>query len=483
MSFYKTDQAQALGAGQLLPAGSLTDRSLADHLLSYRRVVAGGYKSITPEEVEGRLPPGPMQVSRKLDGQMWFLIIDGDEVVLSNPLGRLILGDLPVLVEARGRAGDCVGRTIFAGELYVHREEGRPRVGDVAHALAGAEGSGEEQLRFAVFDLVAGGDAEAILPLDSYPDRLEVLTRLFGEGERIHVVDTEQAKAPAGALELYTRWVETEKSEGLVVRTTGRTYKIKPTFTVDAVVVGYTERSEEPDQVRSLALAFLRGDGSFHHVGSCGNMSTDTRRELRSLLAERPADSGFRLASRDGALYRFVRPEVVVEIKATDVQSEDSTGRSIARMVLTYGEAGYQPVRKLPCASLLFPIFIRVRDDKQVDPADIPIDQVLERCLVTDTEAVTEKADLPPSEVLRREVYVSETKKGKAVRKLVMWKTNKEQADLRFPAYVVHFTDYSGARKSPLNREVRLAPTREAADGLADDMIKANIKRGWKLVE
>jgi len=90
---------------------------------------------------------------------------------------------------------------------------------------------------------------------------------------------------------------------------------------------------------------------------------------------------------------------------------------------------------------------------------------------------------LPPSEILRREVYSKTTKGVVAVRKLVMWKTNKQESDPSYPAYVVHFTDYSAGRKDPLQREVRVAPSQDVASKIADAMIEANIKKGWALHE
>lgn len=66
------------------------------------------------------------------------------------------------------------------------------------------------------------------------------------------------------------------------------------------------------------------------------------------------------------------------------------------------------------------------------------------------------------------------------VRKLVVWKTNKESAG--YPAFVVHWTDYSSTRKSPLDREVRLAPNEKEALKIAEAMIADNIKKGWSEV-
>ena len=51
-----------------------------------------------------------------------------------------------------------------------------------------------------------------------------------------------------------------------------------------------------------------------------------------------------------------------------------------------------------------------------------------------------------------------------------------------FPAYVIHWTDYSGGRASPLDREVRLAPDEAGAMKIADLMVEENIKKGWNKV-
>lgn len=71
-----------------------------------------------------------------------------------------------------------------------------------------------------------------------------------------------------------------------------------------------------------------------------------------------------------------------------------------------------------------------------------------------------------------------ESKDKVDVRKLLVWKTNKE-SDPRFPAYVVHWTDYSSTRKAPLTREVKLAVNQKDADALAESPIEENVKKGW----
>ena len=190
-------------------------------------------------------------------------------------------------------------------------------------------------------------------------------------------------------------------------------------------------------------------------------------------------DSAYRYASSSGALYRFVKPQVVIEITVTDMQVEDSSGRNIERMVLDYEPgAGWKATRPMAGISILFPRFVRVRDDKSVNPVDIRASQVLERVQLEDLDERVEQVLLPRSKVLRREVWAKTTKGVQAVRKLLVWSTNKE-SDGAFPAFVVHWTDYSPGRKEPLQRKVRLAPTLTLANEFADDLVTSNIKRGW----
>jgi hypothetical protein len=47
---------------------------------------------------------------------------------------------------------------------------------------------------------------------------------------------------------------------------------------------------------------------------------------------------------------------------------------------------------------------------------------------------------------------------------------------------VVHWTDYSATRGTPLEREVRLAPSEALAMELGEAMIAENVKKGWSKV-
>ncbi len=478
MSLFELSQATPVGPGTLSPAGSIRDSSLAKLVAGYKRTVASRYRAMLPGELDA-LPAGELWVSPKIDGQLWFLVVEGETHALVSPNGKVLAGPLPVLEEARRFVVPRArGRLVLAGELFAIRKGGRPRCGDLAQAL----GAGDvPRLGFHAFDLLSGGDADDEGPMPAYRQRLEAMQRLCAGGKRLQAIKTESCSGAERVRQLFAEWVEGGKGEGLVVRTDdfGRIYKIKDAFTIDAAVIGFTERSDEHSQVRSLLLAVMKESGQFQVLGSCGNLgSGEQRRQLYEALAPAATSSTYSYASSSGALFKFVAPKIVVEVKVTDIQVEDSSGQPISRMVLSFDERWTQ-VAPMPGVSILHPVLERVRDDKEICWRDIRAEQILERAYVDAIEGAAEKVERLKSELLRREVYRKETKGKTAVRKLLLWKTNKER-DPDWPAYVVHWTDYSPGRKEPLQRKVRLAPTLEAATAIADGMVADGVKRGWK---
>lgn len=486
MSLFSSDSARPLGKGRQSPAGSLQDSELSALFRNYKRAVAGSYRSLSYEELTaGTIPSGPLQVSPKIDGELWFLVLDGGQAVLCSPTGRVVSGDVPVLQEASAALGRAKGRTVLAGELFAAKPptQGRPRVGDLAAAMGGEEKAQVERLAFFGFDCLQGGDAEAPARPPLYVERLALLQRLLHGGKRLQAIKTEQTSAADRVLALWNEWVEGGKGEGLILRTADNlVFKAKPTIDIDAAIIGYTDSSDEPQAVGSLLLAMMRDDGQFQVIGACGNMPTEQRKAFYAQLSGKPIPSNYRYANSKGALYRFVKPETVIEVKVTDIQGEDSSGEPILRMVLEHGDAGWRTIREMPGASILHPVFSRVRTDKTVNPVDIRVAQVLERCLIDGLSKKAERLVLPVSELVRREVYTKSAKGQQAVRKLVIWRTNKEKIDPSYPAFVVHWTDYSAGRKTPLEREVRLAPTLGEALRIGDEIVGENIKKGWDRV-
>ncbi len=67
------------------------------------------------------------------------------------------------------------------------------------------------------------------------------------------------------------------------------------------------------------------------------------------------------------------------------------------------------------------------------------------------------------------------------VRKLLLWKTNKEAESPEYPAYVAYFTDFSPNRKTPLEHDIRISNSQEQIGKLLEEMKAEYIVKGWQL--
>lgn len=474
-----------LGKGSLHPAGSVVDAELAANVYAYRRRVASAYRSVKPIEMSAGIFGGPFHVSPKVDGELWFLVLDAGNAALISYNGKAITGDVPLLIEAKAAAATVTGRCVIAGELFAASTgKGRPRVGDVASALAGGAQAEVERLGFMAFDLVQGLLADAPQQ-ESYAQRLDAIAGLLVSGKRVKAIKTVIVDSVAELPALFSDLVEGGKAEGLIVRSSlGAIYKIKPEFSVDAIIIGYTARTEDPKAVRTLLLGLTREDGRIQIAGHCGNIGSDLdRRALMDRLQPTICASAFRCPNRSGDLFTFVRPEVVVEVNITDLQPESSDGEPVRTMALQFAaEAGWKAISPMPSASWLHPVLVRLREDKTPGTVDTRFAQILERCLVDQAKRTVDEVKMPESQVVKRTVWTKTTKGKLAVRKLVAWKTNKSDVDPTYPAFVLHWTDYSAGRGTPLDREVRTAPTEALMEEISAKLVEDNIKKGWEPV-
>jgi hypothetical protein len=156
-------------------------------------------------------------------------------------------------------------------------------------------------------------------------------------------------------------------------------------------------------------------------------------------------------------------------------------GGPIERMVLALDAAAgkYEIVRRLPLAAVIAPIYERRREDKQPGPDATGLKQVTDLVEIPLAERDARGLTLPPSEIVRREVYTKVMKGQTLVRKLLLWKTNKERESDDYPAYVLYVTDYSPNRKEALDREVRVGVTLEEMELMWEAVKKERIVGGW----
>ena len=457
----------------------LTDNSLLPMVQEHRRLLGARMMPLSRDDLTKRLSAGEYHVSKKIDGEFAVLVFQGDEALLLNPGGTVRVG-LPLIEEAAAllrKAG--IDRAMVAGELYVVRQDGkRARVHDVGTAVANPENNKAlDDLRFAAFDLLEPKP-------ESFRDASKKLDEIFGKGKLARPVEGEHVKSVSDVVEKFKTWVEEEGNEGLVVRSdTSGSFKAKPKHTLDVVLVGFAEGMDDRrGMVHDLLMAVMRDDTSFHLLGRVGGgISDDERRSLLSDLKDDVVASEYAEVNSEHVAYQMVRPTRVIELTCLDLLVSTTRGAPIPRMVLKWeqGASSWSTVRAMPLVNVISPVFKRIRDDKQVRPDHVGLDQLDRVVPIPDAERDAASLVLPSSEILRREVYTKTMKGQLMVRKLVMWKTNKQDVSESHPAYVLHLTDYSPNRKTPLEREIRVSNDKEQLDAFWEELAKSKLGRGW----
>ncbi len=466
------------------PATALSDGSLLPRVQEYRRQSSARMYPLDRADIRRKIPRADYHVSRKVDGEFTVLIWSDGEVCTLNPGGTVRYG-LPFLEEAARLLSKAkVKQAMIAGELYVQRPDRRPRVHDVTAVGRNPESKDDlNKLSFAAFDIVSWEGQ----PIQAFADTWKLIQRVFAAGERIHPVEAKSAGNAQEIDKLFEQWVEKEDAEGLVVRSeTAGFFKIKPRHTLDAAVIGFTESiGDRQGLLHDLLVGVKRRDGSLHvltRVG--GGFADDERRTMLADLKDMSVQSEYVEVNSDHVAYQMVEPEWVVELSCLDLISETTRGGPVNRMVLDYrnnGSKGFHVVRRMPLASVISPQFVRRRQDKTVSWHESGIEQVSKIVEVPGADRNARQMALPASEILRREVFVKTMKDETMVRKFVLWKTNKETEIEDYPSFVVHYTDFSPNRKTPLSRDVRVSSSLEQIESLLVELKEANIKKGWEL--
>ncbi len=475
-----------LGEYQVGKSRALTDSSLLSHVRNYKRTVASRMYPLSDNDIDDKISDAQYHVSRKIDGEFNVLIYQDSTLFTLNPGGTVRIG-LPWMTEAKQLLdASSLTNAMIAGELYVDTPDRRPRVHDVV-SVARQPKTDEElsSLRFAVFDILSI-DGQPIE--QSYAQTSKQIESAFSMGKTIHPVETVSLTGARSIEAQFQQWVTDEGAEGLVVRSdTAGNFKIKPRHNIDALVIGFTESTGDREgMLHDLLLAVVRPDGSIHTMARVGGgFSDQQRKDLLVDLQGMVVDSEYAEVNSDHVAYRMVEPNWVIEISCLDLISQNTRGGSVDRMVLKYdtSQRRYEVVRRMPLVSVISPQFVRLRDDKTFDATDARISQVSDLVDVPAATLTAAELATAKSEIENRAVYVKPYRGKTSIRKFLMWKTNKEDKNSDFPAYVIHYTDFSPTRKTPLDREVRVSNSKEQIDLLWDELVKDNVKKGWKLYE
>ncbi|MDD5780179.1 MAG: hypothetical protein PUD40_03900 [Bacteroidales bacterium] len=121
--------------------------------IDYKKNIAGKFMLVECAKIKARISGEQFCVTRKIDGHLQCVFYNDGVAVMLNSQGKERAGELKCLdifAAFMGKKG--VKSAIIAAELYVSREGGRPRCGDVQSALADA--AKRDTLVLAPFDII-----------------------------------------------------------------------------------------------------------------------------------------------------------------------------------------------------------------------------------------------------------------------------------------------------------------------------------------
>lgn len=446
--------------------------------IQYKKMVTRNYINLGPDQIELRLSGTQFFVTRKYDGEMNLLFFDGDQAAIINRSGRIRLGLACVEDAKQALKAAGITQAVVAVELYADESAGRTRIFHVLTALA--DQAKTATLRLAGFDILQldGHPFNA----NSYGETHAKLVELFSTAKMGEAVACRKCKSKAEVIQTYAEWVETDGSEGLVVRTElPLVFKIKPRYTIDVVIVGFSEGSDDhKGQVRTLLLAMMPAPGEFQIIGKTGNgFNTEAKKNLLEQLQPLVVDSQYIETDSNHVAFRMVRPEIVIELMINDVLFDTTTG-PIDNPVLRFEQGRFLRTGEVDGISTVYPIFTRFREDKKAEFDDIRLTQINEFSYVEPSDQAG-STKMPTSELLRRLVYTKQSGSKLMIQKFLVWKTNKPAPD--YPGYVFHYTNFSTDRKDPLQREVQISNDETQILALLETALTENIKRGWSVVK
>ena len=434
------------------------------NISQYKSKIASRYIPTDPEQIGLKIMEADYYfTSVKYDGYFAALEIKNGKAVLFDRNGN------PKEIKAITNAAKTIeGDILLAGELCVFENGKATTHREVSAALDEPD---KYDIRFGVFDIISYNGEE---PTVDAKEKVELIKKIASTKEVFSIEQT-LMESRKDIIAFYSGIAG--KEEGAVVRSSdGIIYKIKPSITLDLVVLGYALNSDENEAIRELLLGVVTGEQEFQIVTKCGNgFSEKERKDFVSTLKSISVTSEYTEVSGAKTAFIMVKPSMVVELSCLDIITETTKG-TIRKSVLRYDEnGGYTIKNQGSTISCISPVFQRIREDKKAVATDAGEQQFSHLLIENGTESV---AELKASSILIREVFTKSGKGGAAVRKFLGVQTNKEETG-QFPPFFVLYSNFSSGRKTPLEQDIFLCANKIDLEKKVAVLIEENIKAGW----
>lgn len=321
------------------------------------------FKSKNYEEVISLLDK-PIVVSLKIDGEINAIYFDGEETYLVSLAGR-IRTDLPLTNEITQILKSKKFKELVAfGELYVIDENEKPiKYSEGVSILRNPQSpQDEERIRMIVFGIYEIDNKR--VEEEDYWKEFILIEKIFKDGEYVKPAVSRLGRKE-DVKEFWKKVLKGE-AEGLVIHEDD-VVKIKPVFTQDLVVIGVELSKKHPDRVGSLLLAYMPQKDEFRYAGSVGGgLKEKERYELLEEALKHRVEGPKKIRVIWVNPYTFNK---IVEV-ASDTILRHSTP--------TYKFDGekYVQIGEKDSAVGLKPRIVRWRDDKEITPYNLRLEQI-----------------------------------------------------------------------------------------------------------
>ena len=180
------------------------------------------------------------------------------------------------------------------------------------------------------------------------------------------------------------------------------------------------------------------------HVG--GGMQEELKESILTQVQQRIIPTEYIETDYNHVAFRMVEPDTIMEFSIRDVVYETANG-PVINNVLKLEDGYWKADSTVTGLSFVAPVFERFREDKSANFSDTRISQIEDFASFEPEEIIDQpQVELKPSKPLLRDVYHKTLGEKSMIQKYVIWKTNKENSG-NYPAYVLHYTNYSSNRQ------------------------------------
>lgn len=293
-------------------------------------------------------------MSRKKEGGVWREVMRTGKVRTGGPIC-----DEMIALCRRGH----IRRFIGFGELYGHKNGKRVPFGDTAHYISSTSPKlWKRHVRLALFDIYAI-NGKKVLSSKPYVKVMKLLRKKFS-GVYVQTALFKYGTAKTFK-KVWRRWIETQGNEGLVITIGRMAYKVKPSLSVDGVIIALKKtgiRWAEKRLASAFKTAVMNKKGEFVEIADVGNGFSDIERaKLTKLILKNKI--------REDKDYIYCKPITVIEVAGME--------KTKSRMpTIQVYDKRLRPIKKQTGWSIRMPKFIRYRKDKVPVYKDIRSEQL-----------------------------------------------------------------------------------------------------------